>query len=370
MSLRRAARVGLAAAAAWVSVAGPVFVEGSALAQRPPVGTAQPSVAPGVEPSTPSPPERTPREAAQEAFKRAEAASRELRFQEALEAYEEVGARDPASPLAPVARVRAAELRDHAEGHFEPLAKLEAVRRDPAKNHDRATIEALERDARGFPDGRVRSEALLVASQAYEHAFGEPERALAALEGILTDPAADRGTRALALSEAIGLHRAKGDLRAALGAVRRDPDLLPNLTREVHIEVRRSQIAKGCLGVLAVVALLGVRGGVRAARRLRDVRALVPAVIRPGAIAFAFYIGAGGAVFVRLQGSGDPMPFLLLGAALVAVGAAVRLWSLAEERSTKGLVALRALVGVLGVLAVAYLILWTSNGEYLSPLGL
>lgn len=366
MSLRRAGRAWLAPAAA---CAGLLFAAGPAFADEPPSAPSAVQAAPGA--VVEGPPPGAPRDAAQAAFKRAEAASRDMRFQEALEAYEEVAAKDPTAPFAPAARVRAAELREHAEGHFEPLAKLEAVRRDPAKNRDRASIEALERDARGFPEGRVRSEAMLVVSQAYEHGLGEPERALAALEAILADPAADRGTRALALSEAVGLYRAKGDLQAAIGAVSRAPELLPNLTREVRAAVRRARIADACLGVLAVLAVLGAWGGIRSVRRLGDVRALVPAALRPGAIAFAFYVGAGGAVFVRLQGDGgDPVPFLLLGAAIVGVGAVVRLWGMGDPRRTRGRAALRAGVGVLGVLAVAYLILWKSNGEYLAPLGL
>lgn len=384
MSLRPAGRAWLAPAGACAGLllaAGLSLAAGPVLAAEPPAAPLAPlaplatgsavqlppaAVAYGPPPGAP----HAPHEEAQAAFKRAEAASRDMRFQEALEAYEEVVTKDPTAPFAPTARVRAADLRDHAEGHFEPLAKLDAVRRDPAKNSDRASIEALERDARGFPVGRVRSEAMLVVSQAYEHRLGEPARALAALEAILTDPAADRGTRALALSGAVELYRAKGDLQAAIGAVSRDPDLLPNLTREVRTAVRRARIADVCVGALAVLAALGAWGGIRSVRRLGDVRALVPAALRPGAIAFAFYVGAGGAVFVRLQGDGDPVPFLLLGAAIVGVGAVVRLWAIGDPRRTKGRAALRAVVGVLGMLAVAYLILWRSNGEYLASLGL
>ncbi len=316
------------------------------------------------------PAESPAREAARSAFSRAEAAAKDLRFEEALSAYEEVAQKDPTAPFAAAARARAVELRAHSEGHFQPFAKLEAVRRDPAKNRDRATIESLERDARAFPDGPVRAEALLVVSQAYEHAFSEPARALAALEPILTDPFADRGTRALALSEAVSLYRARGDLPAALAAVSRDPELLPSVTREVRNEVRRVTIGRVCLGILALIATLGLRGAVRAARRTGDVRALPPLVFRPGALAFAFYVGGGGAVFVRLHGTGgDPMPFLLLGAGIALLGALIRLVSLGDPRSRLHAIAGAAL-GVVGVLAMAYLVLWRSNGAYLSPLGL
>lgn len=313
----------------------------------------------------------TAREAAQAAFARAEQAARELRFQAALDGYDEAFRSDPSAPFAPSARARAADLRAHAEGAFGPLSRLEAVRRDPVKNRDAETIAALDRDARAFPDGRVRAEALLVAAQAYANALDARAKAIAALDVILVDAHADRSTRAMALAEVVALHRAEGDLRAALAAVSREPELLPSLTREVRAAVRREGIAKGCLALLGGLALMALRGGVRALRRLRDVRAITPLVVRPGALAFAFYVGAGGAIFVRLYGGeGDPLPFLGLGIGVALVGMLVRLWALAEVRSSRAGAAVRAACGVLGVLAVAYLVLWRTDGAYLSPLGL
>lgn len=313
----------------------------------------------------------TSRGAAQDAFQKAEEAARQLRFAEALAAYEEAAARDPSAPFAPTARVRATDLRAHAEGEFAPLAALEAVRRDPARNRDPAAIAALEEAARGFPDGRVRSEALLVVAQAHAHAFGDPTRALAALESILGDTHADRSTRTLALSEAITQYRAVGNLQGALAAVDRTPDLLPSLTREVRAEVRRVKIARGCLATLGLLAAAALWGAVRAARRLGDVRKLAPLLLRPGALAFAFYLGVAGALFVRFRGGeGDPMPFLGLGLGVALVTVLVRSWAVGETRRSRARAALRASLGAAGVLAVAYLILWRSGPDYLKPLGL
>jgi hypothetical protein len=102
---------------------------------------------------TPVPDAPATRAEATASFERAERASRERRFGEALAAYRQAAAIDPSAPFVPAARARAADLEAHAEGGFAPLARLEELRRDPARTSDRAAIEALERDAAGFPEG-------------------------------------------------------------------------------------------------------------------------------------------------------------------------------------------------------------------------
>lgn len=364
--MRRAARGAVVASLALVLVCGKV-----AYAGEPPAAGGAPDRSPAVNDLPPAREETTPRQIAQNAFHRAEKAARDLRFAEALAAYEEAASRDPSAPFAPTARVRAADLRAHSEGAFVPLATLESVRRDPAKNRDPAAIAALEESARGFPDGRVRSEARLVVAQAYAHFLGDPARAIGALEFILTDPHADKATRTLALSEAITQYRQVGNLTAALTAVERDPDLLPSLTREVHTEVRRVKIARGCLAILGLLAAAGVWGAARAAQRLGDARKLPPLLLGPGALAFALYLGAAGALFVRFHGGeGDPMPFLALGLGVALVIVLVRSWTAGAVRRSRIHAVLRAVFGVVGVLALAYLILWRSGADYLTPLGL
>lgn len=313
----------------------------------------------------------TRREEARAAFERGESAAREMRFGEALERYEEAARTDPTAPFAPVARARAEDLREHSEGGFGPLATLEEVRRDPRKNRDARAIAALDEAARGFPDGPVRGEALLVAAQAYTHVLKEPDRGAAALERILADPHAERTTRTLALSEVVALHRARGDLEAARKAVSRDPELLPSLTHEVIVAVRRVWIARGCVGVLGALAALGLWGVVAAARRLGDARKVVPLVVRPGALAFAFYVGGGGAVLVRLQGGeGDPLPFLGLGLGIALTGMLARAWAVGFQGADRKRAVLRGAVAGAGVIAMAYLVLWKISGDYLTPLGL
>lgn len=311
------------------------------------------------------------REAAQAAFLKAEAAEKEMRFAEALAGYEEAEKADPRAPFAPVCHARALELLARSEGNFEPLARLSAVRRDPAKNRNRKEIAALEEELARFPDGRVRSEARLVVAESYSNVFDEPDRAIALLEAILEDRFADKSTRTLAMGEAVALFKVKGDVDGARRAVERDPTLLPSLTREVRRLVLRRSIAFGCgLWVMALV-VLGAAGAIQAARRLGDVRKLVPLLVRRGEVAFAFYVGAGGAIFVRLHGQGgDPLPFLGLGLGLFVAFVSARAWALGQTRPNRVLGAIRAGAAGLGVLAAAYWILWQVNGDYLAPLGL
>jgi hypothetical protein len=173
------------------------------------------------------------------------------------------------------------------------------------------------------------------------------------------------------MSEVVALLKGRGDLAGATAAVRRDPTLLPSLTREVQTLVRREWIARGCMGLLAMLAALAAWGAATGAKRMGDVRKIVPLVVRPGAMAFAFYVGAGGAVFVRLHGGeGDPLPFLGLGIGIALAGMLARAWALRQPRpSWKGAVVRAAATGA-GVLATAYLILWKVSGDYLTPLGL
>ncbi|MEZ4300657.1 MAG: hypothetical protein R3B70_37315 [Polyangiaceae bacterium] len=70
------------------------------------------------------------------------------------------------------------------------------VRRDPAKNRDAGEIDRLAREAGEFPEGRVRSEARLVAAQAYAHVLGREGEAIELLSAILSDASAQRSTRA------------------------------------------------------------------------------------------------------------------------------------------------------------------------------
>jgi hypothetical protein len=311
----------------------------------------------------------TPREQAKAAFDEAERASRALRFAEALAAYKQALALDPSAPFAPAARTRAADLAAHAEGGFAPLVALERVRRDPKRLRDPESIDALAREAASFPDGRVRGEARLVAAEAYGHALADPARARTLLGEVTADTSADGLTRALALRELVTLDEAAGDLDAAREAVLRHGDLAPAVRDEVLRLVRRRTIRRVSLAWLAALGLAGALAAFRVAK-LRGVRDVPRALVRPLAVGFALYVGGGGAVLARFYGTDDPRPFLWLGLGVLALDVVARALRLASSRAGRLVASLRVLACVVGVVAVAFLALERTQAGYLESFGL
>jgi hypothetical protein len=299
----------------------------------------------------------------------AERAARELDFATALAAYERALELAPSASFAPKARARAADLRAHAEGAFAPLRALERVRRDPRLAADRAVVDGLARDADRFPDGRVRAEARLLAAGAYRHTFGDPGAAVAPLGAVLADGSADRLTRVLALDELVAIHRSMGALGAAREAVDRYPTLSPPLHAEIHRLVRRERLRWVSALWLGALALIGVASAARLGWRL-GLRALPAAVVRPLAVAYALYVGAGAAVVARLYGTDDPRPFLLLGVGVLALDVLARAWRQAAVVQGPWARLARAFVCGAGVLALAFLALERTEAGYLESFGL
>jgi hypothetical protein len=313
--------------------------------------------------------EGAPRDEARARFDAAEQAVRALDFTRALADYERALELSPSAPFASMARARAADLRAHAEGGFVPLQKLDRVRRDPRLASDRMVLDALARDADSFPDGRVRGEARLLVAEAYWHTFADPGAAVVPFEAVLADASADRLTRALALSELVTIHRSVGALGAAEDVVDRYPALSPILRKEIHSLVWRGRLRWVSGLWLAVLALIGVASTARLGWRL-GLRALPSAVVRPLAVAYALYVGAGAAIVARLYGTEDPRPFLLLGAGVLALDVVARAWRKAALVQRRWASLARAIACSAGVLAVAFLALAQTEAGYLESFGL
>jgi hypothetical protein len=303
------------------------------------------------------------------AYESAERAASDLRFGDALAAYDQAIALDPSASFVRIARARALDLRTHGEGDFVPLRRLESVRRNPSATRD--DVDALARDAEHFPPGRVRSEAQLVVAEAFWHRFDLPDLAAYALDKALSDASADRLTRALAVSELVALERERGRLDAALRVVTRFPDLAPNLRAEVQRLVRRVWIGRIAIGLVSAVLLLGIVAVIRAIFWLgRDADGVLRAAVQARSVAFALYIGGASSLLVRLHGDGDVRPFLSLGFGVLAIDAATRGWRIGfvDERPSARLG--RAITSGVAVLAIAFLALQYADASYLETLGL
>ncbi len=307
---------------------------------------------------------------ARDLFGAAERAADERRYAEAVAGYEAAIAADPRASFAGHARAHLADLRAHAEGGFGPLARLDAVRRDPAKRVDRAEIEALERDLVDFPPGRVRSEARFLVAEAFWHAIGEPRRAAAPLRGVLDDPEADRLTRSLALAQLVALDRSLGDPRAAIEDARRHADLAPKLGDDLERAERRAWSRVLAIGLAVAIGVVGAASFAWAAVRARDPRRIAKAVVRPLAVALALGIGAAVALLVDRRGGVDPRPLLLLGPALLAVDVVARAWRIAWRDDRALARAVRATSCALGLAALLFLILDRAAASALDALGL
>jgi hypothetical protein len=311
-------------------------------------------------------PER--RAAAADAFARAERSAAELRFADALAAYREVLAVDPSAPFASVSRARERDLLAHAEGGFAPLARLEAVRRAPAALADRSAIDALARDAAGFPPGPVRGEARLVVGEALRR-MNDARAAEGALRLAVSDDAADPLTKSLALSDLVAVLRERGDLKTALAELDEHPALLPTLRADIARLVRRERIREAAFAVLGAIVLAAIVALARRLRRLPDPRALAGELVRPLPIAAALYLGGVGAAIAALRGDGDPRPFLVLGAGIAAVVLAARALALGgSDRPAPRI--LRGVACFAAVLAVAFLAVERTEAGYLSSFGL
>jgi tetratricopeptide (TPR) repeat protein len=301
-------------------------------------------------------------------YRRATKLDESFDFRAALELYDLVRTRYPSSRDAPQAEARAAELRAHSQGDFEPLKRLERVKRDPALASSREAIDALVRDAEGFPPGRVRIEAWSLAAEAYARRLGQPELALPLYERIVDEAKDDPVSVRHAAREAIAILTARGDFDRARDVARRAHD--PKLQADVARVVRRRQLHLACIFVLVCAVAMAGAAWAAAARAGAIMRVLGAAKkIAPLALGYAAYVGGVGALLATSYEGGTMRPFVLFGVALGPVLLFARAWS-AAGRATRGARAGRAAVCAAAALATAFLLLESVDVAYLEGLGL
>jgi hypothetical protein len=290
-----------------------------------------------------------------------------MRFRPAMAHYDASITRLPSSRYAQSAAARSATLMAHSEGNFEPLVRLEIVRRNPLLSGEPDAIEALVKEAESFPPGRVRVEARQLAAEAYRGRLHRPAAEIGLLWLIVADPAAGDVDSREAASEIVVAEIAEGDLdaaaraRAVLGTKLDDAhaSLVTRLLR------RRAAlaVAKPVLGIVLMLFGVGV------ARRGAEMAARAALRVFPLAVSFCLFVGALGGFLATSYDSGNALPFFLIAPAMLLVILVARAWG--AVGSTKPLARiLRAALCASSLLAVALLLLDRLTPQCLEGLGL
>jgi hypothetical protein len=296
-------------------------------------------------------------------------------YARALEGYGAVVASAPDSPWAERAADRMAWLRARSEGDFRPLARLEGIRRDPARASDPRAIADLARDAASFPPGTVRTEARMFVIEAWlgrlRGIAGSTELALGPLRDVRDDPATDPLTARLAERQLVSALAGEGRIDEASAEASAHVTLLDAaFGAQTRAWLRRRTMRRaaalelGAFGVLAVFALIRAwrRGALGAAgEALRR--------IFPLAFGFAVYLAAAGGILASAYESGNASPFVLLGGIVLPLVLLARAWGTVGSASA-GARAGRALLSALTVLAAAFLVLDRVDPRYLEGFGL
>lgn len=301
--------------------------------------------------------------AARASFRLGELEERALRYADALARYRDVLAIDPGNYVAGAARARIDVLSSYAA--LDELARLDVVRKDPAKAADRAAIEALANDVVAFRDARLRAEALLFVAHAWDR-MGATSRAVDAALSAAHATGAPDWIRASAWDLAWAVLRRTGQLDRARQAIADDPAAPSDVRARVSRELRRRALHRASvfvssagLGALIVAASVALRRG-----RLGVVR---KALLRPSAIAFLVLTPVFGGLVAHAWDKGLGAPFAAFGVCLLAVHALVSAWrgAFGDQRRTVRLVG--GLTAAACVIAAAYLVL--ERGEaYGTPL--
>lgn len=302
------------------------------------------------------------------AFERGERAELELRYVDAVAAYERSLTLAPDGADAARARARLEYLSARSTEGFAALADLDRVRRDESLARSRPALDALEARARAMPRGLVRQEALVFAAESERLRLGEPLRAAelyaeAAREAAPGDPLGRHAAR-----EAFEAWYAAGERARAQAFVR---ELGPRADRELAARAarlaRRRAVHLAALAVLAAFVAL-VADAIRRAGGAGRLPAIGEAV-RRGArpvLAFAALLGAAGALLAHRfeAGTGAPFVGLAIGVAVIALGG--RAWAAASGRAS----VVRGVVTAASVVAGAALVLEGLDPKYLEGFGL
>jgi hypothetical protein len=172
-------------------------------------------------------------------------------FDRALAAQLACMTKVPTTSFARSARNRVIWIKARSEGDFLPLARLQRVRRNPAVSSDPAEIEALARDADGFPPGRVRAEARMFVAETWLKQTDKRDDAIAELRKVVEDPSSDAMDASFARQHLIEELLAAGRIDDAASEVRAH-HFEPKVEEEVHRLVRHRTLRRAAIAELLV----------------------------------------------------------------------------------------------------------------------
>ena len=176
-------------------------------------------------------------------------------FERALANQRACIAKAPYSTWARSARQRIRWISARSEGAFEPLARLQRVRRNPALGNDPAAIEELSRDADAFPRGRVRAEARMFVAEGWLIRLDRPVDAILEFRKVADDSSSDSTDAALAHRGLLQVLLALGRLDDAASEVRSFPASDPELSDQVHRLVLHRALRRAAVAGIVMLAL-------------------------------------------------------------------------------------------------------------------
>lgn len=278
------------------------------------------------------------------------------RYADAVSRYEDVLAIDPGNYHAGTARARLESLARYRAGYAE-LARLDEVRRTPAKQADARELEALVAHARGWTTlPAIRAEALLFAATAFDARLGDRAKACELALVVARDGAADPTTRARAFEIYYAAALARRDWDGLRANVLDDPGAPAGLKGLARRELRRPTLHRAALGV---VALGGAAGVVALASTVLRKRAAVAleVLLAPRALVFLAVTILGGAAIAELWTREMGMHFLTFGTALLGVHALAAAWRGGFGDRAPPLRVVGGVTAAACVVAAAYLVL-------------
>jgi hypothetical protein len=277
----------------------------------------------------------------------------------------------PGSVWAQRASARVAWLEARSEGDFGPLARLERVRRSPSLADDPEAVDALAREVRSFPPGKVRVEAQMFVAEAWLGRLRRPADALPLLRAVSDDPGADPLSSQLAERAIVDTLAGQGRLdEAAAEASSHAGRLDARFVKQARARARRRALRRGAIAELAGFAGLAAIALLRARRRgaLGEARAALRG-LAPVAVAFAAYVAAAGGLLASRYESGNAAPFVRLALAVLPLLLLARAWgSVGSARSAARIG--RAALCAVSVFAAAFVLLDAVNPSYLEGFGL